>query len=88
MVHRDPAGLALGGILVAWQTQAVSRQVEASRRGLLTPMLRGVSLQSSLKLWQVRKTRASEAMQHDSKHIRVHDTSYGCTLAAAYIQRA
>lgn len=82
-MHRDPAGLALGGILVAWQTQAVSRQVEASKRGLLTPILRGVSLQSSLKLRQVRKTRASEAIQHDSKHIRVHDSSYGCILAAS-----
>lgn len=52
-----------GWPLVAWQTQAVSRQVEASKRGLLTAILKGVSPKSRLKLSQVRKTRASEVIQ-------------------------
>ena len=77
-----------GWLLVSWQIQAVSRQVEASKRGLLTAILKGVSPKSRLKLSQVRKTRVSEVIQHDSKPVRVRDSSVAAFLPPTYIQRA
>lgn len=50
-------------------------------KGVAYTILRGASPKSRLKLSQVRKTRESEAIQRDSKHIREHDSSCGCILA-------